>query len=457
MAAPAVPFDWAKVIDYARRETPQVPRTQYELPGVTIEEHGSDAVPVVVPPAWHAVVTGRLTIPRGDSTALTQAQRRLTLALEEIENVYPLNPQGIFVQVAYGLPYFRDYVPQNVLDRHMPKATKFESSPGEWALIESIKFPKDKDNLVLEHNDICFHFKSDYREHIENVIQTMFSPGEYLLNGIPATSSYIGDLVSLTSIRKGFLGRNLPKLIGERLRIPGADKIPAGAMLSMGFTSSHLHGLAQGNLPSFETLPGYTDQQPDSYFAHGTFMHLSHILIDLPKWYAMSHSDRLHRMFNPRRTEPAEHLSPSQAPDTTTFLPRLEEDARQHHVVGHNAQMQFLSRVEQDTTTVYGNNVPKGTVFFLRQDFDTVENPFEFWTEGALNPEPRLGVHFIGQCPSAQLFAKIRIEMDGGDVEKQYNLPLDNVGFTSMLTTTHRQNYLEPPRAHRSFPLAEVA
>ena len=29
-------------------------------------------------------------------------------------------------------------------------------------------------------------------------------------------------------------------------------------------------------------------------------------------------------------------------------------------------------------------------------------------------------------------------------------------GFNSVLTTTHRQNFLVPPRAHRSFPLAEL-
>ena len=29
-------------------------------------------------------------------------------------------------------------------------------------------------------------------------------------------------------------------------------------------------------------------------------------------------------------------------------------------------------------------------------------------------------------------------------------------GFNSILSTTHRQNFLVPPRRHRSFPLAEV-
>jgi hypothetical protein len=29
-------------------------------------------------------------------------------------------------------------------------------------------------------------------------------------------------------------------------------------------------------------------------------------------------------------------------------------------------------------------------------------------------------------------------------------------GFNSVLTTTHRQSFLVPPRRHRAFPLAEM-
>ena len=30
------------------------------------------------------------------------------------------------------------------------------------------------------------------------------------------------------------------------------------------------------------------------------------------------------------------------------------------------------------------------------------------------------------------------------------------LGFNQILTTTHRQNFLVPPRKHRSFPLSEL-
>ena len=447
-------FDWSSVVNYARRYQIPIPKTQYELPGVTQEVHLG--VPVAVPPIWHAVVTARLSF-APDKVLLKRAQGRLSEALEEIESIYPVTPAGLFTQVAYGLGYFNRYIGRDLSEQHMPKAAMYEDHrPGRWAVIDSIKFPKDPANVMLEQNDICFHFKSDFKEHIDEAINALFYAGNRILNGIPIEQTYVGDLFVLTSIRRGFLGRSMPKKIALLHRIPGCDKIPDGAMLFMGFTSSHVHGLAQGNLSSFETIPGYTDATPDSYFAHGTVMHLSHIVIHLEQWYRFNYTERLHRMFNPRRTETGGNLSPSQAPETTTYEAELEQDAARHKLIGHNGQMQFISRLDKEITTVYGEKVPKGTVIFLRQDFDTIENPFEFWSDGAVDPLPKAGVHFIGMAPSAQLFEKMRLQMDSVELQQKYNLPDENVGFTKMLVTTHRQNYMLPPRAHRSFPLAEL-
>jgi hypothetical protein len=452
-AEPTAPFDWAKVVDYSKRVEVEPPLTQYELPGITVEMH--ETVPVAVVPLWHTVVTARLAFPVDDAKTLVAAQRRLDNALAEVENVYPLQPSGLFTQVAYGLPYFRRRLPAAITDELMPHST-LPDSEGEWAVVDSIKFPMDPEGLLLESNDICFHFKSDYRDHIEDAIQVLFQPGEQLLNGIPSQGAYVGDLLTVTSIRRGFAGHSMPKLMGERLGIPGAESIPAGSMLFMGFTSSHVHGLAAGDLPSFETLPGYTDQTPESYFAHGTSMHLSHIPLDLERWYRFDAKQRLQHVFHPRRTESGEVLSPEQSPASSTFKTQRDEDAETFKMVGHNEQMQFLSRVEQDTTTAYGQKLEKGTVFFLRQDFNTVENPFGFWADGEISARPRAAVHFVGFGPSAQHYEKMRLQMDSQDLKARHHLADEDLGFTKMLLTTHRQNYLLPPRAHRSFPLAEL-
>jgi hypothetical protein len=257
----ATSFNWAGVINYAKRSYSTPPKTQYELPGVNVEDHLG--VPVACVPLWHSSVTARINLQKGEIDALQRAQFRLSAALAEIEGVYPINPSGILIQVAYGLPYFRQFIPASVTDKLMPRAIE-NGRPGAWAVIDSIRFPKDPAQLVLEENDISFHFKSDYSEHVSDVMRALFQPGARTLNGIPVENVHVGDLFTVTSIRRGFAGRGMPRAMATRLGIPGGEKIPAGAMLFMGFTSSHVHGLAQGTLPSFETIPGYTDQTPDS-------------------------------------------------------------------------------------------------------------------------------------------------------------------------------------------------
>src|SRR5665213_4137487 len=113
-------FDWTAVVNYARRSHSEPPKTQYELPGVNVEDHLG--VPVACVPLWHTVVTARLNLQKGDRDALRRAQSRLSAALAEIESIYPLNPGGILTQVAYGLSYFKEFLPAAVREKLMPRA-----------------------------------------------------------------------------------------------------------------------------------------------------------------------------------------------------------------------------------------------------------------------------------------------------------------------------------------------
>ena len=72
---------------------------------------------------------------------------------------------------------------------------------------------------------------------------------------------------------------------------------------------------------------------------------------------------------------------------------------------------------------------------------------------------PAAGVHFVTFNPTSDDFARNRLAMDG-HLPNGSRLPFEprsrGQGFNSVLDTTHRQNFLVPPRAHRSFPLAEL-
>jgi hypothetical protein len=53
----------------------------------------------------------------------------------------------------------------------------------------------------------------------------------------------------------------------------------------------------------------------------------------------------------------------------------------------------------------------------------------------------------------------VRDAMDGllpDGTTLQFEPRAEGQGFNSILRTTRRQNFLVPPRAHRSFPLSEL-
>jgi hypothetical protein len=107
---------------------------------------------------------------------------------------------------------------------------------------------------------------------------------------------------------------------------------------------------------------------------------------------------------------------------------------------------------------VYG----PGTAIPHRADFNTLDNPFAWSADPArdgMGAGAAAGVHFVVFNPSSDDFNRGRLAMDGvlPDGTKLPFAPRDRgQGFNSILRTTHRQNFLVPPRRHRSFPLVEL-
>ena len=97
-----------------------------------------------------------------------------------------------------------------------------------------------------------------------------------------------------------------------------------------------------------------------------------------------------------------------------------------------------------------------------RADANTLDNPF-YWSA---RPEvdrmasgAAAGVHFVVFHPTSDDFARTRRAMDGAFADGT-RVPLSRgdpgQGINSVLTTTHRQNFLVPPRPHRSLPLVDL-
>jgi hypothetical protein len=69
------------------------------------------------------------------------------------------------------------------------------------------------------------------------------------------------------------------------------------------------------------------------------------------------------------------------------------------------------------------------------------------------------GMHFVAFVPTSNRFHTARRAMDGvmpNGPDLSDSVPTANNGINGLIRASHRQNYLIPPRKHRSFPLVEL-
>jgi hypothetical protein len=423
-----------------------------------IEVIVNNGVTVGIPPLHNDVFTAKLkSTVNWTAAALKSAKTRVENALARVEAPYPSTAAGLTIVVGYGLPYFRTFVP-SLMNSYLPAIPN--TNPRQYAVLDAIRFPSDPADVVLEDNHVMFKFRSDSSSIVSGAEAALFDNQN--------SGAYIGDLFDLTSKRIGFLGRGFgTPTVGKRLAlaagVEGAEQIPDDAQLFMGFTSTQTQALGPDNLPSFETLRGVTNQWPNGYFAAGCAMHLSHLYLDINLWYdSLSYSDRVKRMFSPRTPVPANQntVTIPNGPAQVSTMAQVMADANTG-VLGHNALLQQAARLGATTYDNYGRRRTQGTSVPLREDFNTLDDPFA-WAPGGVGPANKPGMHFVAFLPGHHLFHRARLAMDGvmpngtNFRNPPYSISDENNGINARMRASHRQNYVIPPRRSRSFPLVEL-
>ncbi len=403
----------------------------------------SEGVEVVVPPLHSEVVTATLSV-----HDLRTAQHDLETALQQLDAEYSPDPGGLGVTIAWGLPYFAARVPDQG-QLHLP----FDRRADKSVLLAGRRFPSDPNSTILESNDLAVLLRSDNRDHIDAARKALFDDLK---------------LFTVTSVRRGFAGggfagkQSLPKKMAMAAGVPGADLIPDTSELFLGFTSTQKAGLGPRLIANHETL-GFVDLRK-GYFHGGTHMHLSHITEDLEAWYLnFDFDERVLTAFRPGLTTVKQgQQTVAQGPRDVATQAQLGRQFKETGRFGHSASIQATSRLLHDVVGPDGTVYPKGTAIPQRADFNTLDNPFAFSSEPArdkLSTYPVAGVHFVVFNPSGDDFERNRLAMDGvlpDGTKLEVSAGSRAQGFNSVLTTTHRQNFLVPPRRHRSFPLAEL-
>jgi hypothetical protein len=420
---------------------------QHLLDGLAVVR--DNGVEVVTPPLHHSLITARVAA--GDMRA---AQAEFEHALSQIEERYAPTPAGLGVTVGWGLPYFHRYVARQA-DIHLPVDRRASRVKGDVvrALAEAIRFPSDPEQTILEDNDLVVMLRSDVRVHVDDAERTLFHGSR---------------LFHVTSIRRGFVGSDfrstpsLAKRMAQAAAVDGADLIPDDAELFLGFTSTQRSALGPRKIANFETL-GYVDLGPHDYFRYGTQMHVSHVFEDLAAWYlTFDFQERVDTMFKPGQVVKPGTVTVAQGTSHPASSGSVRRDFHTEGRIGHSSSIQPSSRLQRDVTAEDGTLYRRGTAIPQRADFNTLDNPFAW----SANPErdgiqdvPAAGIHFVVFNPTSDDFHRNRLAMDGvlpDGTRLPFGKRSREQGFNSVLQTTHRQNFLVPPRSHRSFPLAEL-
>ena len=192
-------------------------------------------------------------------------------------------------------------------------------------------------------------------------------------------------------------------------------------------------------------------------------MHLSHLFENLNAWYLnFDRDDRVGAMFRPglevestRRT-----VRQSAADVQTTASLRADYERAPPHRARRSDPVRLAPRPRTSSAATARatrrarpcRSAPTSTRSTTRSR--GARRP----ARDRLRDEPAAGVHFVVFNPTGDDFRRVRLAMDGilpGGVRLAFAPRSIGQGINSVFHATHRQNFLVPPRAHRSFPLSE--
>ena len=383
-------------------------------------KHG--AVAVEVPPLHDHVVTARLKV-SANANALQEAQHQLESVLLDLERHFAPTATGVGITIAWGLPYFRQYIPtlgktsgffrrRTRYPAYLPIDLASSKMEGHtvYALQDARTFPSDQPPagfgpVRLEQNDVAVLLRSDSLANITAATNALFG----------SKRDQAGSLFKVTSVRQGFAGggfygqQGLPSKLALAAGIPGAQSIPRQSPLFLGFTSTLVSNMGPGVIANLETLRGLTDQWPNGYFKQGTTMHLSHLYEDLATWYEKSfpqYGQRVQAMQYPG-------ISPAPEPDTLALQPpgqsadQVAHGVKRYHSYGHSGSLSVVDSTESRTTSNYGEAYPAGTTIPVRGDFNTLDHPFHYTSDPKgdhYSKQPAAGLHFLMFQPTIAIF-----------------------------------------------------
>lgn len=420
-------------------------------------------------------------------------------ALQKIEATYPFSPGGVFTMVAYGVPYFSRFS-SSLVASTIPRLA---SNTSRFALEEAVPSPTDVSSanpqiskrtfnvpVTIETNQVLFLLRSDNLNNITDVISWL--QGSNSLNGQAIASPAFNSLLTFHTARINFVQPGLPRQMANQRGFSYASSINPASSMFMGFVDQQVNASA----PSAATVTfagtntaRLTTARAGDYFDNGSVIHVAHTIMDLAQFYENSSasqedfSERIQYMFHSFKSDGTSGLLFPQDPNDgftngggqgapTGSLTTQQQSAFLPNIFfGTNKQASNFDPASLPTRVLrVGHTVglqrssrsSNGTPLHIRIDgpgISRLDVP-----DGSAQPT----LEFAVFVPTAEFFRVMRVnsasldfvsKTDGGTAT---SVPTgvtpsagEDDGLERFLTATRRQNWLIPPRRHRSFPLAE--
>jgi hypothetical protein len=293
-------------------------------------------------------------------------------------------------------------------------------------------------------------------------------------------------LFNFTTIRTEFAQIGLPRSVANQNNLAYAGEINPQSPMWMGFADQQVAGSGPAAITTFvgNSSARFTTAASGSYFDNGSIQHLSHVIEDLAQFYnenpnkfagAEPFTERVQYMF---RSDPIPSLGNADqftngggtaylANDASVFLhyrslgttEAIQTAASPNKVnsaqpdgSGVVPRMGHLSALQQSSRAA------DGTPVHIRMDgpgFSAGDVP-----NGTTQPKLQFTVFvptadFFRTMRSNQAALNFQIAEAGKGGSSTGTVDADDNGLERFLTATRRQNFLMPPRRHRSFPLTE--
>jgi hypothetical protein len=465
------------------------------VPPAKIFNDGAGPVKAGFGPIFALLVPAKLT-----RTPTRNDQQNLADALNIIEQSFGFSPAGAFVHIHYGIPYFRR-LPAGLVGAAIPRLA---SNHSRSVLEEAVASPtdvspvnpgivKERFNVTvrIESNDVLFQLKSDSLSNLQNILAWL--EGSNSLRGRRLDSPDFKGLFQFQAPRIQFTQPGLPRKVADQAGFEFAKRVNPNSSMVMGFVDQQENASGPAEIVTFvgNNSARLTTARAGDYLDNGSIVHFSHDIDDLFQFYTTPNQDprapagesfqeRFQYMFRSNELGTAHGLAtegnkdqffagggPAFVDNKFQGIDTAERGARDSKGVfapGNqtlDATFEGVHRFGHEQALQRSSRAADGTPIHIRNDgpgYDGMDVPgFQDFPNGKTFAAgtAQFKLQFLVFVPTAEFFRVMRANSASLDLVSKYGVADEDAALERFITATRRQNFLCPPRRHRSFPLVE--